>query len=278
MNGDTYEDMVTESATDTNVESDQKDRNIHLLSFKDPDGCSLYDAIRFSKKTVEGRKNAPQYQKIKVGDMVLLSDRTKGILECEVTYIHEYADTTEYLAGEGLEAAFGELTKCRNIQNISDGTALYREFVDDASILDLKERFGNGFLGIGIKFVHEFKKYFDTLNEPWFSAIRDKKKIAEGRLDKSWVKGLQKMDMIEFTRVTPDGDTPPEILPKIEVLVTDIKRYKKFTDLFDDVGLEKVLPGKKSYNEGIAVYRKWYSEEKERELGVVGIFVDVIKK
>ena len=122
------------------------------------------------------------------------------------------------------------------------------------------------------------KIYSETLAEPWFSAIRDKKKIAEGRLDKSWVKGLQPMDLIHFTRVTPEEEPPPEVLPTIVVRVIAVKRYKKFTDLFDEVGLDKVLPGKKSYDDGVDVYRKWYSEEKEKELGVVGIFVEVIRE
>lgn len=121
------------------------------------------------------------------------------------------------------------------------------------------------------------QKHCETLNEPWFSTIRDGSKIAEGRLNKSWVKTLEKFDIIEFTRVPIEGEENP--LPQvIEVIVIDLKYYQKFTDLFDDVGLDQVLPGKNTYEEGLAVYRKWYSEEKEKELGVVGIFVEVIKK
>lgn len=272
-NKDRYEDSISTTVSD-DENTIKGDENIHLIHFKNPDGCELYNAIKSGKKTVEGYKNDPVYQKIKVGDTLLLSDRTKGILECVVTYLHEYADLADYLAGEGLETVLGKLAKCRNIQTITEGVALYREFVDDTQILDLKEKYGNGFLGIGINFVHEYKKYFETLQEPWFSAIRDGKKIAEGRLDKTWVKSLNIMDMIEFTREVSGVHS----VQKIEVLVTDVKRYKTFTDFFDDVGLDRVLPGKKTYEEGLAVYRKWYPEKKEKEMGVVGIFIKVIKK
>lgn len=280
---DDYEDYVSDS-----VKDDDKS-NVHLISFKQPEGCPLYEQIMEGNKTVEGRKNSPLYQKIQVGDTLLLSDRSRGILELKVTYIHLYDDVSEYIAGEGIDAVFGNPTKCRNITNVQDGLKIYDEFVNKQQIIDLMKRFGQGFMGIGIKFLHEYKRYFENVNEPWFSAIRDGLKIAEGRLDKSWVKTLKPYDMIEFTRVPPKNEkndtndtnninNTNKVRPKIEVIVTDVKRYKSFTDLFDDVGLDKVLPGKTSYDEGVAVYRQWYSVEKEKELGVVGIFIKVIKK
>jgi ASC-1-like (ASCH) protein len=278
QNNDKYEEYVSESIKDNDVENIREKFNVHLLSFKDPIGCPLYEQITERKKTVEGRKNSPVYQKIKVGDILLLSDRSKGILECEVIYVNLYADVEEYLAMEGIDKAFGNTIKCRNVSNIQEGTNIYREFVDEQQIIDLKKRFGHGFLGLGIKFLHEYKRYFEDLNEPWFSAICDGTKIAEGRLDKSWVTNLHPYDMIEFKRNPIPNEITSDIVPKIEVIVTNIKRYKSFSDLFDDVGLDKVLTGKKDYDEGIKVYRQWYSKEKEKELGVVGIFFKVIKK
>lgn len=292
-NTDKYEQYVVNSVIDSNSESNTESdiehksnveeindntQKTHLLSFHDPNGCPLYEQILNRKKTVEGRKNSPFYQKIKVNDTILLSDRSKGILECLVTYVKLYSDVSEYIAAEGIATVLGDPLKCRNISNISEGAELYREFVSDDHVQDLKEKYGHGFLGIGIKFVHEYKKYSITLNEPWFSAIRDGTKIAEGRPNSSWVSSLKKFDMIEFKRVSPKNEVRPIVPQKIEVLVSDIKHYKKFIDLFDDVGLDKVLPGKKTYEDGLAVYRQWYSEEKEARLGVVGIFVKVIKK
>lgn len=282
-NFDKYEEFVSDSIKDSISNSDnssndsgQEQANVHLLSFRDPDGCPLYEQIIELTKTVEGRKNSPIYQQIKVGDTLLLSDRSKGILECLVTYVNLYADVEEYLAKEGLDKAFGNTVKCRAISNIQDGAKLYHEFVDEEQITDLKKKFGHGFIGIGIKFLHEYKRYFETLNEPWFTAISNKLKIVEGRLDKSWVKNLNPYDMIEFTRVCT-REASENNINKVTVIVTDIKRYKNFTDLFDDVGLDKVLPGIKTYDDGVNIYRQWYSKEKEKELGVVGIFLSVIK-
>ncbi|VBB17767.1 hypothetical protein YASMINEVIRUS_230 [Yasminevirus sp. GU-2018] len=275
---DEYEQYVVGSVSESESDQNKGDQKTHILNFKDLEGCPFYEQILSGKKTVEGRKNSPVYQAIKAGDTLLLSDRTRGILECVVTYVNLYSDVSEYIASEGIDVVFGDPVKCRNVSDVKSGAEVYREFVDDDQVQQLKEKYGHGFLGIGIKFVHEYKRHFETLNEPWFSAIRDGSKIAEGRLDKSWVSTLKKFDFIEFTRVRPKEESGSSADQKIEVLVTDVKRYKKFTDLFDEVGLDKVLPGKKTYDEGLAVYRQWYSAEKEESLGVVGIFVKVIKK
>lgn len=248
--------------------------NVYLYSFRDPDGCPLYEMIREGKKTVEGRKNSPYYQKVNVGDTILLSERKKGILECEVTYVKLYSDVKEYLAAEGIDAVFGNPSKCRNISSIDEGAKLYYEFVKEEEISSLKSKFGHGFMGIGIRFLHEYKRYFEDLNSVWFDAINSGKKIVEGRLNKSWVSTLQPLDMIEFKKRTEKGID--ETQKPIRVVVTKLKKYHTFTELFDDVGLDKVLPGIKSYEDGVNVYRQWYTEEKEKELGVIGIFFKLL--
>jgi ASC-1-like (ASCH) protein len=277
-----YEDTITESvvseATRRGKISTKKPK-VHLLPFRNLSDCPLYEQIILNNKTVEGRKNSEENQKISIGDTILLSDRSKGILECDVTYINKYLDVTDYLVSEGLESVFGNLEECKTVTSIEKGLELYGNFVSDSQIIKLKEEYGYGFLGIGIKFIHEYKKHFQTLNEPWFSFIRDGKKIVEGRLDKLWVKTLQPLDFIEFKRVKPkDESKEDDNVQTIDVIVTEVKRYKKFTDIFDEVGLDKILPGKNTYDDGLAVYRQWYSEEKEKELGVVGIFMKVIKR
>lgn len=266
---DDYENDITDTIMSESNRSD-REKGVFLYSFRDPYGCPLYEMIREGKKTVEGRKNSPYYQKVKVGDIILLSERKKGILECEVTYVKLYSDVKEYLASEGLDNVFGVPSKCRSISNIIEGADLYHEFVKEGEISSLKSKYGHGFMGIGIRFLHEYKRHYEDLNSVWFDAIKSGKKIAEGRLNKSWVSTLQPLDMIEFKERTENGIDETE--KPIRVMVSKIKKYKSFIELFDDVGLDKVLPGIDSYDNGIKVYRQWYSEEKEKEFGVVGIF------
>jgi ASC-1-like (ASCH) protein len=295
---DNYEYIVSETVSESeaseeseNEESENEGRRkkVLLFRFRDLENCHLYDQIIEGKKTVEGRKNSEQNQDIKIGDILLFSDKSRGILECEVTYVHYYSDIAEYLAGESLNKVFGDTSKCRNVKTIEEGVKIYREYVDENKILELKDKFGSGFIGIGIKFIHEYRRNFEDLNDEWFEAIKSGKKIAEGGLNKSWVRNLQKSDMIEFVKKSDPSQ-------KIELIITKLKSYRSFYELFDDVGLDKVLPGKKTYEEGLAVYRQWYSEDKENkvreelkelkknglniddERSIVGIFFDIIKK
>lgn len=259
---DNYEQYISDSVKDDESIDTNTKRNIHMFSFRNPEGCPLYEQIIEGKKTVEGRKNSPIYQTIKVGDILLLSDRSKGILECAVTYVNLYADVNEYLAAEGLGAVFGDPISCRAISNIQDGANIYREFVPDKQIVYLKEKYGQGFMGIGIKFLHEYKRYFITLDEIWLSSIRDGSKTINARLNSSWVTNLKPYDMIEYTKNNTNK------LNVLDVLVIDVKHYKNFNDLFDTIGADKIFPDKNNLN--------IEEEQKGLKLGVVAIFIKIL--
>lgn len=266
---------------------------VHLLFSRDLKEAPVYKQIKKCRKNVEGRKNSEVYQRIMVGDSILLSDE-KGILHCKVTYINQYHDVKEYLETEGLGSALGKLKPGMTIEKSID---LYHTYVAESEIQNLNRIYGYGFLGIGIEFVKEYKIYVEDLDERWFTAISNGSKIVEGRLKKSWVAELNQYDMIVFKKKCSnkkseikcdekqDINIETQLLPVIplvttaltSVIVTDIKSYTSFIDLFDTAGLERVLPGIESNEKGVEVYREWYSEIKEKELGVVGIFIKVLK-
>lgn len=340
-------DTLSEGSCDEPDNRECDPTPVHLLHFKDPENCPLYDQIKLGRKMVEGRKNSKKYQTIKKGDILLLSDRKKGILECKVLYVKKYKDVKDYLENETIEKAFGDLSECRNIATIDDGIKVYEKFVHRKEIDKLREKYNYGFLGITIEFVHEYKRHYEDLQEPWFSHMKSGNKTVEGRLNKSWVATLNPLDMIEFTRIPPKYDLeeakykdPDEdikktmedvpVIPeaytdvgyqvaedpgeaslkvtmktyefdetyerpvivktkvrnektqKISVLVTDVLREldgKKisFARLFDHAGLNNVLPDIETYEDGIKVYRQFYSVEKEEEYGVVGIYFKLIE-
>lgn len=254
---------------------------VHLLFSRDLDEAPVYKQIEKHKKTVEGRKNSEVYQRIMVGDSILLSDE-KGILHCKVTYINRYHNVREYLAAEGIGSALGELKPEMTIERCID---LYHTYVPESEIQSLNKIYGYGFLGIGIEFIKQYKIYNEDLNERWFVAITNGSKIVEGRLKKSWVAKLNQFDMIVFKKKDPnkikfdekkDIDIETHRSLSICVIVTDIKTYSSFIDLFTEVGLNKVLPGVESNEKGVEIYRQWYSEDQEKKLGVVGIFVNVL--
>ncbi|XP_021906811.1 uncharacterized protein LOC110821325 [Carica papaya] len=55
--------------------------------------------------------------------------------------------------------------------------------------------------------------------------------------------------------------------------VEDVHQYASFSEMLEAEGLAKVLPGVETVEEGVQVYRKFYTEEKERSNGVIAICV-----
>ncbi|OIW03756.1 hypothetical protein TanjilG_30032 [Lupinus angustifolius] len=58
--------------------------------------------------------------------------------------------------------------------------------------------------------------------------------------------------------------------------VQGIRRYPTFSDMLEAEKLEKVLPGVESVEEGLEVYRRFYTEEKELANGVLAIIVSKV--
>ncbi|KAG5530674.1 hypothetical protein RHGRI_025590 [Rhododendron griersonianum] len=55
--------------------------------------------------------------------------------------------------------------------------------------------------------------------------------------------------------------------------VQDVRRYASFLEMLEAESLTKVLPGVQTIEEGVQIYRKFYSEEKEKLNGVLAIGV-----
>ncbi|RXI00828.1 hypothetical protein DVH24_001062 [Malus domestica] len=59
----------------------------------------------------------------------------------------------------------------------------------------------------------------------------------------------------------------------ILIEVQDVRSYSLFSDMMEAEGLSKVLPGVETIEQGVQVYRKFYTEEKEMSNGVLAISV-----
>lgn len=99
--------------------------------------------------------------------------------------------------------------------------------------------------------------------DPWFTYIRQGLKPVEGRKNTHTYKKIKVGDQINFNNGTES----------FLAEVTEIRAYDSLEKYFEDVTLEKALPGVKSFEEGLDVYYKWSSEEQIRQYGFLGIFV-----
>ena len=112
-----------------------------------------------------------------------------------------------------------------------------------------------------LKIFSEEKENHVTLKEPWFTYIKEGKKTVEGRLNKGLFKHLKKGDIILFK----NG------YDKVKVKMTGKEVYPSFEAMLNKEKLEKVLPNVNSVTEGINVYRQYYTEDMEKQNGVVAI-------
>lgn len=102
--------------------------------------------------------------------------------------------------------------------------------------------------------------------DPWFSYIRQGVKPVEGRKKTHTYKKIKVGDQIHFI----NGQE------SFLADVTEIREYASIEKYFEDVTLEKALPGINSVEEGLNVYYQWSTEQQIRQYGFLGIFVKPI--
>ncbi|XP_021821592.1 uncharacterized protein LOC110763145 [Prunus avium] len=98
------------------------------------------------------------------------------------------------------------------------------------------------------------------VQEPFFSQLKDGLKTIEGRCALGNCSRIDSGSLILFNKC-------------LLFEVQDIHSYSSFSDMMEAEGLSKVLPGVETIEEGAQIYRKFYTEEKERSNGVLAICV-----
>ena len=106
------------------------------------------------------------------------------------------------------------------------------------------------------------------VQDPWFTLIREGLKVVEGRLNKGHFSKLKKGDIVHWKA---SGKNHTQCTTKIVKVV----HYPSFEAMLRTETLEHVLPGVPDVESGVKVYRKFFTEDKERELGVLAIRVSV---
>lgn len=112
--------------------------------------------------------------------------------------------------------------------------------------------------------------YEMKLNAAPFEKIRDGRKTVELRLFDGKRRRLEIGDDIIFTRL-------PDEQERIAVKIKALLRFASFEELFEIISPETCGNDAGTSKEEAALgMRKYYSEEKEKQYGVVGIGVSVI--
>jgi len=104
--------------------------------------------------------------------------------------------------------------------------------------------------------------------ESYFDFIKNEIKTIEGRIKKGLYRELKVGDEIQIFNI--------EELESVRALVKDIRNYDSFEELLNNEEIKKVLPNVDSVDEGVVVYREFYTEDQEKEFGVIAIEVELI--
>jgi ASC-1-like (ASCH) protein len=107
-------------------------------------------------------------------------------------------------------------------------------------------------------------EYNITVKNPWFDFIAQGKKTVEGRLNRGLFKRINVGNIIYWINKNL----------KIKTIITYKKEYSSFKEMLQQEELSKVLPNKSSVDDGVAVYRQYYSQ-KDEEDGVVAIGLQI---
>ena len=108
-----------------------------------------------------------------------------------------------------------------------------------------------------------------TVAAPWFKHIKKGRKTVEGRLNKGKFSELGPGSVLVIAEKGSHID-------KVVAVVVKVKKYPDFKTYLVQEGLASTLPGITSIEEGVAVYRRFYSEEQEKEYGVLAICIHVV--
>ncbi|XP_052136078.1 uncharacterized protein LOC127754552 isoform X1 [Oryza glaberrima] len=113
---------------------------------------------------------------------------------------------------------------------------------------------------------NELKRMYDAVEfelhvqEPYFTQLRAGTKKVEGRLAAGNYNRIAEGSLLLFNKC---------LLLNVQV----IRKYASFSEMLQAEMISEVLPGISSIEQGVGVYRKFYTEEKESLYGVLAISV-----
>ncbi|KAJ3671525.1 hypothetical protein LUZ60_007604 [Juncus effusus] len=108
--------------------------------------------------------------------------------------------------------------------------------------------------------IYESVNFELHVQEPYFSHLKDGTKKVEGRLATGNYNKVTEGSLLLFNKC---------LLLRVE----RITKYSSLHEMLQVEKLENVLPGVSTIQEGVAVYRKFYTEEREKANGVFAISV-----
>lgn len=116
----------------------------------------------------------------------------------------------------------------------------------------------------------DFTIYHNHRAEPYFTFVKNGQKTIEGRIKRGWYRFVKPRDHIIIYN-EDESDL-------VEVLVRDVRTYSSIQDMLKHEQLKKILPDVETIEQGIEVYKRFYTNEQQQKFGVIAIAVGRIEK
>ena len=108
------------------------------------------------------------------------------------------------------------------------------------------------------------KTWNKKLHEKMYELIKEKKKTVEGRVNDDKTAVIPIKDIIIWNET-------------LKAEVVDIKKYQTFKEMLEKEGVENVLPGLKTIDEGVEVYYMIPGYKEKEKNGVLAFHLTVIE-
>lgn len=104
-----------------------------------------------------------------------------------------------------------------------------------------------------------------SVSEPWFTHLKNGRKIYEGRLLRGLVKYMQPGDHIDFYSESETLSSP------YSVSIVVLHKFQSFKSSLESLPLDQILPNISSIDEGTNIYLQFASEKSQSLYGVCQI-------
>lgn len=116
-----------------------------------------------------------------------------------------------------------------------------------------------------------------NVSDPWFGAIKRGEKTVEGRLASGRFLDMKEGTPLTINRSKQEKDNEsPTATSTVYAIVTRVVYYKSIRMYLEQEGLARTLPGVRRIEDGVAIYRQFYSTEKENTHGIAAIHICVV--
>jgi ASC-1-like (ASCH) protein len=115
-----------------------------------------------------------------------------------------------------------------------------------------------------------FATYHNHRAEPYFTFLKEGQKTIEGRINKGWYRTVKPGDhIIVYNEKETDS---------VKTVVTNVRKYTSIREMLEVENIKRLLPDIQTIEEGLKVYYRFYTEDQEKEFGMIAIEVKLISR